>query len=151
MRLVSASIALLSSIAFSLPSLAATVESIQGNVLINRGEGYQPATAQAQISAGDLIMASPGGSADVVYYDGCRVTVQPGAVVAIARKPPCGAGSMMHLGAGSYKDSPMVFEDSIAPPIGGSLVGALALGGIAAIVLLQDDGNERRRIVSVSD
>jgi hypothetical protein len=76
MRLTLASIAFMSGVSFSLPSLAAIVESIEGTVSINRGEGFHRVTAPRQIKVGDVIMASPGSSAAVVYYDGCRVSVQ---------------------------------------------------------------------------
>jgi hypothetical protein len=50
---------------------------------------YQPRSA----NVGDSIMVGPGGSATVVYDDGCKVNVQPGAVTAIAPLSPCATGS----------------------------------------------------------
>jgi hypothetical protein len=38
-------------------------------------------------------MVGPGGSATVVYEDGCKVAVQPGAVTTIAPLSPCTSGS----------------------------------------------------------
>jgi len=40
-----------------------------------------------------LVMVGPGGSATVVYEDGCKVDVRPGAVTTIAPLSPCAAGS----------------------------------------------------------
>ena len=147
MRLPLASIAFISAVSFSAPSLAATVDSIQGSVSINRGDGYQRVSAPTQITAGDLIMASPEGSAELVYYDDCRVTVQPGAVMTIAREPPCATSAMMRLGAGSLKDTPPVFIDE-APDFSLGrkiLVGGLIVGGIVAAVLLLQEDEDRER------
>jgi hypothetical protein len=38
-------------------------------------------------------MVGPGGAATVVYGDGCKVDVQPGAVTTIAPLSPCASGS----------------------------------------------------------
>jgi hypothetical protein len=38
-------------------------------------------------------MVAPGGTATVVYDDGCKVAVQPGSVTTIAPLSPCASGS----------------------------------------------------------
>lgn len=38
-------------------------------------------------------MVGPGGAATVVYDDGCKVDVQPGAVATVAPLSPCASGS----------------------------------------------------------
>jgi hypothetical protein len=38
-------------------------------------------------------MVGPGGTATVVYSDGCAVNVQPGAVTTVAPLSPCASGS----------------------------------------------------------
>ncbi len=45
-------------------------------------------------------MVGPGGAAMVVYEDGCRVTVQPGAVATIAPISPCASGSYAQVNCG---------------------------------------------------
>jgi hypothetical protein len=72
---------------------AATVQSVQGQVSINRGQGFQPINGAAELKAGDSVIVSPGGSASVSYPDGCNVGLQPGAVMTIADLSPCAAGS----------------------------------------------------------
>ena len=69
----------------SLPASAATVEAVRGKVLINRGEGFQQAASGAQANAGDLVMASAGASAKVVYEGGCQVRSSRGGWSASAR------------------------------------------------------------------
>jgi len=68
---------------------AATVASVQGKVSISRGSGYEPVSGPTQVNVGDTVLASPGGSARVVYNDQCSVAVKPGRIVAIAPEPPC--------------------------------------------------------------
>jgi hypothetical protein len=73
--------------------LAATVEPDQGNLSINQGQGYQPVNGRVDAKVGDSVMVAPGGGATVVYDDGCKVDVQPGAVTTIAPLSPCASGS----------------------------------------------------------
>ena len=73
------------------PALAATVQPVQGQVSINRGEGFQPLAGKTQARPGDLVMASPGGEAKILYADGCMVNVKPVKVVSVGAKSPCKA------------------------------------------------------------
>ena len=79
------------SIFLGFPASAATLDSIKGTVLINRGEGFRPLAGTAQANIGDTIMVSPGSSARVVYPDGCPVPVKPGQILTIAAESPCTA------------------------------------------------------------
>jgi hypothetical protein len=74
-------------------SWATTVEPGQGELSINRGQGFKPVNSQVNAKIGDSVMVAPGGSATVVYDDGCKVSVQPGAVTSIAPLSPCASGS----------------------------------------------------------
>jgi hypothetical protein len=73
--------------------LAATVEPAQGDLSINQGQGFQPVNGRVDAKVGDSVMVAPGGAATVVYDDGCKVDVQPGAVATIAPLSPCASGS----------------------------------------------------------
>lgn len=78
----------------SVPSLAATVEPIQGEVGINRGDGvFRHATSSVEVTIGDSLMVTPGGLARIVYPDGCAIDLNPGAVVTITVESPCKAPS----------------------------------------------------------
>ena len=70
---------------------ASTVDSIKGRILLNRGDGFQVVAAPTTAKPGDKIMASPGGSAKLLYADGCAVDVRPEAVVTVGAKSPCTA------------------------------------------------------------
>ena len=75
------------------PSWAAVVQPGLGNLTINQGQGFKPVTAAVSANVGDSVMVGPGGSATVVYEDGCKVDVRPGAVITVAPLSPCAAGS----------------------------------------------------------
>jgi hypothetical protein len=100
----------------STSSWAATVEPGQGSATINQGQGFQPINSRIDANVGDSVMVAPGGSATVVYDDGCKVDVQPGAVATIAPLSPCASGSY-------------------AQDNGSNLTGVLIMGGVAGGLL----------------
>lgn len=87
------------------PALAATVISEKGEVLVNRGPGYQLVTRPTEVLPGDKVVANPGSTGWVVFPDGCTVNVEPGIVFSIARQSPCKSGGG-HGETGSLKDDP---------------------------------------------
>ena len=115
----------------SLPASAATVEAVMGKVLINRGEGFQQAASGAQANAGDLVMASAGASAKVVYAGGCQVKVIPGRVVSVGKSPPCTAPSLVGEVDDSWYRNPLV-------PFG--VTAAVGWGIFCAATYCRDEG-----------
>ncbi len=108
--------------AASTSSIAASVEVVQGKVSLNRGGGYAQFSGVTQAKAGDLVMASAGGRARVVYGDGCILEVDPGKVVTVPQDQMCNPGA---LGANT----------------GTYVLGGLAIaGGVTAVILLTQDG-----------
>lgn len=85
--------ALCLAILLSSSSWAATIEPGKGDLTINQGSGFQPVNTRVDANIGDSVMVAPGGTATVVYDDGCKVDVQPGAVTTIASISPCASGS----------------------------------------------------------
>src|ERR1700746_1797825 len=75
------------------PSWAAVVQPGVGDLTINQGKGFKPVTSGATANVGDSVMVGPGGSATIVYEDGCKVDVRPGAVLTVAPISPCASGS----------------------------------------------------------
>jgi hypothetical protein len=75
-------------------SWAATIDPVQGNLQLNRGQGFQPVNSRVDANVGDTVVVGPGGAAAVTYSDGCKVSVQPGAVTTIAPLSPCASGSL---------------------------------------------------------
>jgi len=76
------------------PSLAAIIERVGGDLSINRqGQGFETGSQTAIANPGDFVMVSLTGFANIFYADGCKITLQPGAVMVIAPLSPCAARS----------------------------------------------------------
>jgi hypothetical protein len=95
------------------PSWAAMIEPGYGDLTINQGQGFKPVTGRTSANLGDSAMVGPGGSATVVYDDGCKVPVQPGAVATIAPLSPCASGS--YAADMAVKAPPLPAEAAPAP------------------------------------
>ena len=76
------------------PSLAAVIEPVGADLSINRqGQGFQTVSQTTIVNPGDFVTVSLKGVANIFYPDGCKVTLQPGAVMVIAPLSPCAARS----------------------------------------------------------
>lgn len=115
---------------------AAIVEPGYGDLTINQGQGFKPVTSRSSANIGDSVMVGPSGSATLTYEDGCKVNVQPGAVVTVAPLSPCASGSNAQTG-------PNYYPDSDNDPLWGWVVGILAAGGLGAAIwqASKDHGN----------
>ena len=114
---------------------AATLQSIQGEVLVSHGNGYSLVRGSAQLNAGDSVFANPGGAAKIVYEDGCVVAVEAGSVLYVGPSSPC-----IETGSVSTSEASPIFEvDGTTLVIGGAVVGS---GALAWALLSGDDGEE---------
>jgi hypothetical protein len=104
---------------------AATVDSIKGRILLNRGDGFEVLAAPAEAKPGDRIMASTGGSAKLLYADGCEVDVRPGAVVTVGTKSPCTAPYLAGL-----EEAP-VHEQGFLAQLDPFVIGSGVIVGVA--------------------
>jgi hypothetical protein len=90
-----ASIAFGLGIFLSLPAYAVTsvtVQTMEGSLSLNRGEGYVEVLTWADALAGNQVMANPGSWGKIIYSDGCDVTVKPGSVYTVQEASPCLSG-----------------------------------------------------------
>ena len=71
---------------------AATVVQQAGSVLVNKGEGYAPIAADAQVAPGTHVLVQPGGLAKITYSDTCAVRVGSG-VWTVQSTAPCVPGT----------------------------------------------------------
>jgi hypothetical protein len=76
-------------VCLSLPASAATLNAVEGQVLINHGNGFQRVASGAEAREGDLLVANPGGSAKLIYPGGCVTEVKPGTVVTVDDGSKC--------------------------------------------------------------
>lgn len=101
------------------PASAATVTSQQGQTLINRGQGFQQVVGSVEVGPGVQVVVNPGGQGQVSYPDGCSLPIAPGTVYTVPAASPCAAGN----------------NTTNAPSINPLAVGAVVLGGAAAVVV----------------
>ena len=74
-------------------AFAASVVDIEGRVLVDSGSGFRRVAGSAAVSPGTRVMANPGGAATIVYDNGCREQVAPGAVVTVKSQGACVTGT----------------------------------------------------------
>ncbi len=120
-------------------SNAATVNSIQGEVLVNSGDGFKPlANAPGDLKAGSQVMVRPGGSAVITYASNCSVRV-PSGVWAVQASAPCSAGNdVIDFSTRMNQEVPPPADDATGLVVGGLVVAA---GVGAAIILTQGNDN----------
>jgi len=85
-----------------------------GGVAVSHGEGFRQITGQTTVAVGDSVIASPGGSAKIVYDDGCTEEVKPAF--------PCNPGAYV---APSHTARPYIIGSAV---VGGVVTAAVLLG-----------------------
>lgn len=144
MRTTFRAVALVMSLIFGSAAHAATVKTIEGNVLINRGNGYERVSGTSQAKVGDSVMVSPNGVAQIIYADGCAVTVRPGSVRVVETRSSCKtaaafAGTRMGagLGDGDWSTQVQPAHQGLHDWAIFTLPVAIAIGGL--VFLFDDD------------
>lgn len=107
---------------------AATLNPIQGDILVNRGNGYRLESTASELKPGDMVVANAGAAAQIFYPDGCSVPVQAGSIVTIKQVSPCASAPQTQTFTG----------------LNGSTLatGALVVGGVVGAFLLLDNNNK---------
>lgn len=72
---------------------ATSVDPGNGDTFVSQGQGFLKINGRVQANVGDQVMVSPGGSATIIYDDGCKVKVNSGNVATISNPDPCEAGA----------------------------------------------------------
>lgn len=88
MRVIRIVVPLAMSLAWGAQAWAATVEVIEVEVFLRHGVGYERVSGAAQAEAGDSVMAGEFGVGQIIYANGCVITVRPGTVVTVKAEPP---------------------------------------------------------------
>jgi len=104
----------------AVPAVAATVNVKGGELFIDRGKGYTPVRGSTNGNPGDTVMVLAGGRGEVVYSDGCRQSVDVGAVVTIGEASPCSAANV------GYADHTLIIGGLV---VAGGVAAAIALSG----------------------
>lgn len=104
---------------------AATLESIQGGVLVSRGgSAYQAVAQPTQLRVGDSVIVNPGGGARVVFDNGCVAELEPGMVYTVPETLSCQASDTTSTGSIDYT----IVAAGTALVVGGVAI-AIAAGG----------------------
>ena len=112
----------------SAPAQAMTLIVQKGEVLVNRGDGFQAVTGSVEIEPGATVVVQEGGAAEFVCSDSSRLAMVPGYHPVPADCAPSQA---------------QAFELDTA---GYLLIGAGVLGG--AIAIIEGTGNDSDRPAS---
>ncbi len=110
-------------LSYAQPEVVATSSAVSGPVLVNHGVGYAR-LGSGPLAVGDRIMARRGGSATIVYSDGCTVHVSPGMVYTVDASA-CQATAQVPTPLGEPTLNPAL----IGPAIGS----AIAIGAIVVL------------------
>lgn len=126
------------------PCWAANVQPVQGNLYINRGQGFQPVAGPVDANIGDSVMVAPGGIATIIYPDGCKFGVQPGTVTTIAPSSPCTspyAGQQPFPPQQPVAQGDPPYNSAFALGATGAALGAIGIG-VAIYALTKKNSND---------
>jgi hypothetical protein len=111
----------------------ATLEKLEGTVMVDRGTGYTTQKGVVQLNEGDSVITLKDSAAEIVFRDGCRAQLKANNMMSISLNPGCkapivavnppaavGAGAAGAAGASSW-----------AVPVlaGAGVVALIAAGG----------------------
>lgn len=122
--------------------------TIEGNLSVNHGSGFEPASAGAVLRPGDSVMAQPGAGGAIVYSPQCRVPVEAGNIHVVSAEAPCSASTEWAppagLGGCSLKGDSRECQVEEEPDRRHLLIGAAVVAaGVGAIILLNDDDDNK--------
>jgi hypothetical protein len=72
-------------------SSLATLTKAEGKVMIDKGEGFTSAAANAKLNQGDRVITLGGSNAEIVFADGCRAQLKPNNMMTISAEQGCKA------------------------------------------------------------
>jgi len=120
MRRIASAAIVASTLLMSSLASAASIDEIEGIVLVNQGQGFKRLAGPVGVPPGVRVMANPGGSATILYDNGCRERVEPGVIVTVKPEGVCQVGPADHY-----------------------VLGAVAVGGAAALAIGLRGGNDK--------
>jgi len=69
----------------------ATLEKLEGTVMVNKGTGYTTQKGVVQLSEGDSVITLKDSAAEIVFRDGCRAQLKANNMMSISLNPGCKA------------------------------------------------------------
>lgn len=71
------------------PVAIASLSAQEGTVLVNTGDAFVTATDSQALHVGDRVMVMEGGSASVLFTDGCVLSLESGSIVDVPAMSTC--------------------------------------------------------------
>lgn len=105
------------------PVDAATLSVVvNGDILVNSGNGFTRAKVVQELRAGDRVMVGAGGGDATISYDGaCVQNVQIGKVATVKAASPCNSAHNGDPGTGGVHDSTLV-PGAVAVAVGAGVI-----------------------------
>jgi hypothetical protein len=69
----------------------ATLEKLEGTVMVNKGTGYTTQKGSVPLNEGDSVITLKDSAAEIVFSDGCRAQLKANNMMAISLNPGCKA------------------------------------------------------------
>lgn len=121
-------------LAFGAPARAAndvnaTLAAMRGDVMVNHGKEFVPASVGMPLESGTRVMVAEGASAEVVFNDGCSLPVRGGTMITVPSVSTCAGGNALAQNTDPAHSGAL----GGAATAGALLEGAAALGEAASV------------------
>ncbi len=130
----------------------AHLRGVEGNVLVSGESGLSSVEGPVALLEGSRVITTAGGKADVVYKDGCEVSLGPNERLEIENDLPCDerillaqsiflqpGGLALAAGAAGAAGGAAAAVLGGALPVAGLAAGTAGLAGLATLVAARDD------------
>jgi hypothetical protein len=81
------------------PAEVATLNKVEGTVMVDHGKGFVSFKAPAKLNEGDRVITLSDSAAEIVFSDGCKAELKANSMIAIALSPGCKAAIISVNGA----------------------------------------------------
>lgn len=112
------------------------LQTLQGLVYVDQGDGFAPANASTVLHPGDRVMTARGGVAKISYSGGCGQSVD-GRSMTVVGGLDCGGGSQLQVTKAVYQGDGSGGGGGGFGGVSttGMVIGAVALAGIVAVIV----------------
>ena len=142
-RTAGAAILLGSSLSAFAENAGTQLTSLQLPVMINQTGTYVEAQTNMTVYPGDRLMAMGGGSATVVYANGCEQSVSDNEIAEVGTPESCNtlaeAGTNFAVGSTAAPDGAAAAPGSAPPITGGLMFAGVMTGGVFAVDAVRNE------------
>lgn len=116
------------------PQPNATIDKINGKVMVNEGKAFAPGRLQQRLKPGDRVMVLEKSNATIVFDDDCRLNIEANKLVVVPDRSTCAGGYLAEQGINPGGSGAIGSAGS-----GGSGLLPLAIGAVVVAVVLDED------------